>query len=226
MRLRKAYVLNPCDNRLFIPRLKLEEICDKQAVAQELARVFPDRDRSSTQRHASLIYDGRCQDTSITTGPCLKIFVILVLLKKVKLIESFLKHSFCDDDLPFTSTTNFSALCSRRNGSTTYLKFPGEDDPYDIIKHFVENQWSVLAPSFNAPKAGPMRCNVYEFPEKTILPVEHISKKKYPGGFGLVEKVKIHKEHNGFVSCLRLVNKSPSPSISLTKATGPRILCS
>lgn len=198
--LRQAFVTNPCDKRRFIPCQKLEELCDEQSVEKELAKAFPDNDASSIQRLTRWIYHGQAQDTSITSQPCRKIFAILVLLNKVGLIKSFLEHPLCDNDLPLSSTPEFTWLSSRRKEHRNHLYFPDEDDGYAIAENFIEKQWSVLVPTFNAPTSGRMRCNVYEFDEKTILPIERISKKKYPGGFGLVEKVKIHREHNGFVS--------------------------
>lgn len=199
-RLRQALVTTPSDKRRFIPCRQLENICHEQTIAQELAKAFPKSDDSFHQSRASLICHGQTRDLSITSQPCLKIFVILVLLGHASLIESFVQHRLCDRDLPFFSTPDLTGLYSHRHKPESSLTFPDEDDQYEIIENFLEKQWAVLVPSFGAPEAGYMRCNVYEFHEKTILPIQEISKKKYPGGFGLVEKVKIHKEHNGFVS--------------------------
>ncbi|KAL7783243.1 kinase-like domain-containing protein [Trichoderma ceciliae] len=198
-KLRKALVPNPCDRgRRFMPCRQLETICNVQTVAKELARTFPQQDHDSCQKRASLICHGQAQDTSVIYKPCLKIFAILVLLRKVNMIESFQKHPLCDDDLPFFSTSDFTKLWSHKKGREDYLEFPDEDEYDDAIEGFIDKQWSFLAPSFDAPTTGSMRCNVYEFDEKTILPIESVSKKKYPGGFGLVEKVKLHDEHNSF----------------------------
>ncbi|KAL7905497.1 kinase-like domain-containing protein [Trichoderma velutinum] len=198
VRLRQAFVTNPCDNRRFIPCRLLEEICDEQTVAQELSEAFPESDDSFHQSRASLICHGHAQDLLITSQPCLKIFAILVLLGNAGLIQSFLQHRLCDRDLPFFSTPDLIGLYSHRHKPGSSLTFPDEDDQYGIIEDFLEKQWSVLVPSFKAPEPGYMRCNVYELHDKTILPIQEVSKKKYPGGFGLVEKVKIHREHNGF----------------------------
>ncbi|KAJ4854267.1 protein kinase domain-containing protein [Trichoderma breve] len=102
------------------------------------------------------------------------------------------------EDLPFSSNPDLTRLYSHRPNSGSGLTFPNEEDQYEVIEDFLEKQWSVLVPSFEAPEAGNKRCNVYKLHDKTILPIQEVSKKKYPGGFGLVEKVKIHKEHNGF----------------------------
>lgn len=200
VRLREAFVYNPSDNRRFIPCRQLENICNEQVVALELSRAFPKSDDRFLQSRASLICHGQTQDLSIISQPCVKIFVILVLMGKTALIELFLEHLLCDRDLPFFSTSDLKKLYSHQNNSASSLIFPAEVDRYEFIEDFLEKQWSVLIPSFEAPEAVNIRCNVYELHGKTILPIQEVSKKKYPGGFGLVEKVKIHREHNGFVS--------------------------
>ncbi|KAH0499601.1 hypothetical protein TgHK011_006781 [Trichoderma gracile] len=145
-----------------------------------------------------LICHGQAQDRSSILQPSIRIFTILVLLGQARLIETFLQHQFCDDDLPLLSTPRFTALYSSRHQHAPYLSFPDEDDPYRIIKSFFHDQWSVLAPFFAPPTAGDTRCDVHDLHAHAILPIEEISKKQYPGGFGLVEKVKIHRDHNGF----------------------------
>lgn len=213
VRLREAFETNPCDNRRFIPCRLLESICHEQTVAQELSKAFPKSDDSFHQSRASLICHGHTQDTSITSQPCIKIFVILVLLGNTALIELFLKHPLCDRDLPFFSTPDLKKLYSHRNNAASSLILPDEIDRYEFIEAFLEKQWSVLIPSFEAPRAGNMRCNVYKLHDKTILPIQEVSLKKYPGGFGLVEKVKIHKDHNGFVSSLIGMNIYPASAL-------------
>ncbi|PTB65182.1 kinase-like protein [Trichoderma citrinoviride] len=198
-RLREAFVINPCDNdKQFIPCGKLRELCNEQAVTQELVRAFPKQDAALCQLRARLICHGQAQDGSIIAQPCLRIFTILVLLGQVRLIETFLKHGLCDNDLPFSSTPRFTELYSPQRQYATHLDFPDEDDPYRIIKSFFNDQWSVLAPCFTPPTNEDERCDVHDLHTRAILPIEEISKKQYPGGFGLVEKVKIHRDHNGF----------------------------
>lgn len=221
--LRKAIVINPCDKRRFIPCQQLKNICHEQTVVQELSKAFPKADDSFHRSLASLICNGQTQDLSITSQLCLKIFAILVLLGNTSLIESFVQHRLCDRDLPFFGTPDLTGLYSHRHKPGSSLTFPDVDDQYEIIDAFLEKQWAVLIPSFEAPEAANMRCNVYKLHDKTILPIQEVSKKKYPGGFGLVEKVKIHKEHNGFVSSLIVVNISPASDL-LNRAIESRIL--
>jgi hypothetical protein len=205
-RLREALVSSAYRRDMrFIPCGQLEKLCDIETVEKELRRSLPESDSGSYKKRASLICHGLVQGTSIVLKPCFKIFVILVLLSKVKLIETFQKYSLCDDDLPFSYTTDFKKLWSHRKepkNPKNILEFPGEVEVDEFIENFARTQWSVLVPSFEAPTKGSMRCNVYTFEERTILPIINVAKKTYPGGFGLVEKVELHDDHNGFVSSI------------------------
>lgn len=198
-RLRQASVINTSDrNRKFIPCGKLRELCNEQAVSQELVRAFPEHDAAFCQLRAMWICHGQAQEGFIVPEPCIRIFAILVLLGQVKLIYTFLQHELCDKDLPFFNTPDYTALYSSQHQQAAELSFANEDDPYSIIEQFVEKQWSVLAPSFTPSAAGDTRCEVHDLHAHAILPIEKISKKPYPGGFGLVQKVKIHRDHHGF----------------------------
>lgn len=251
--LREACVINPRDNKRFIPHRKLKAICNHQAVVEALASAFPEKDGSfhkkyaskvcleqtpastvSLQKgpHATIASDCEFDESTIqnestvyqqattkngtvvqpkNSHPCHKIFAILVLIDQVRLIESFLDHPLCDNDLPLSSTQDFKALWSPKVNPMGHVKLPDGYDHYDIIKRFTDEQWSVLAPCFDAHITENMRCKVYEFHENEILPIEEVSKTIYLGGFGMVEKVKIHREHNGFVSLLSLTRTHFQP---------------
>lgn len=187
----------------FIPHLQRQRICNIEAVQRELQRLFPKSDSESNRKSALLICQGQSQNTPIASKPCLNIFAILVLLGKAHLIKSFQDHPLCDDDLPLYSSSDFTKLWSSKKGGDHYLEFPN-DGHDEFIEDFIRQQWSVLAPSFDAPTAEHIRCNFYTFEEKTILPIVHVSEKSYHGGFGTVEQVQIHDEHNGFVSLIVL----------------------
>ncbi|KAL6859299.1 kinase-like protein [Trichoderma novae-zelandiae] len=198
-RLRREFVTNPGDNnREFIPSRQLDHLCDEQTVADELARAFREQDAAFCLERARRICTGQAQGKSNTPRPSIRIFAIVVLLRQVRLIDTFLQHGVCDNDLPLSSTPKFTALYSPSHQGAVHLSFSDEDDPYSIIKDFCNHQWSVLAPSFIPPTAGAMRCEVHDLHPNTILPIVDISTKQYPGGFGLVQKVKIHRHHNGF----------------------------
>ncbi|EHK19916.1 uncharacterized protein TRIVIDRAFT_47121 [Trichoderma virens Gv29-8] len=196
--LRDACVINPRDKKSFIPHRQLEKICNKQAVTHALATAFPEKDASFHEDCALEICHGKAPASSNGTRSCLKIFAILVLLKEVRLIKSFLDHPLCDNDLPLFSTDRFTELWSPREDPISPVKLPDEADHYAIIKGFIDQQWSVLAPRFSLPTDKTKRCEVYELHENHILPIEWISDRKFSGGFGLVEKVRIHSEHHNF----------------------------
>ncbi|KAL5083963.1 hypothetical protein Trisim1_000699 [Trichoderma cf. simile WF8] len=189
-----AIVFNPHSGKRFIPRRKLQEICNEQAVAKELVRVFPEHDTSTIERLTLSICYGRAKGPSIASQSCRKIFAILVLIHQPRLIESFLDHPLCDNDLPLSSDRPFSnALWAPTLKPMRHVKLPeGLDRPW-IIQKFFEEQWSVLAPSFEADTTG-KGCKVYEFHENDILPIESDPKYEYGSGSGLIEKVKIHRQ--------------------------------
>ncbi|KAL6906593.1 kinase-like protein [Trichoderma evansii] len=185
------------DQKRFIPCRQLETICDTDAIAKELKKLFPENDINSLETRASLIYNGQIQNGSIISKKCFKIFAILVLMGKARFIDYFQRQSLCDDDLPFFCTSNFRQMWPHKKEQKDHPKFPNEVDD-EFIEDFVRWQWSVLVPSFEAPQTESIRCNFYTFDEKIILPIIHISDYKHQGGFGLVEKVQLHEEHNGF----------------------------
>ncbi|KAL6786689.1 kinase-like domain-containing protein [Trichoderma sp. SZMC 28012] len=215
--LRNAGVINPRDKKSFIPRQTLQKICNYHAVAEELARAFPENNSGKNEMLASLICYREAQDSSSATGRLTssvyygqvqgsssdsqsyhKIFAILVLIGQVQLIETFLAHPLSDSDLPLSSTRYFDALWSPKRNPESHVQLPRGHDHSHWIEMFINRQWSLLAPYFDADTTGNTRFKVYDFHENEILPIEEVSQKIYHGGFGLVEKIKIHSEHNGF----------------------------
>ncbi|KAH8127647.1 hypothetical protein FP744_10008332 [Trichoderma asperellum] len=181
----------------FIPCRQLEIKCDIKAVAKELKKAFPRSDPNSYEKRASLICHGQTRNSSPISKPCFKIFAILVLLDKAGLIDYFQKHSVCDDDLPFYYTSDFGKMWPNKKEEKDHIRFPDEIDD-EFIEAFTRVQWSVLAPAFESPKSSSLRCNFYEFEDMIILPITNVSDNKHQGGFGLVEKVQLHEEHNDF----------------------------
>lgn len=202
--LRASLVTCPHNNnkdKRFIPRRQLEIKCNAKTVARELKKLFPRRDPNSCERLASLICHGTTRNPSTISKPCFKIFAILVLINKVDLIDYFQKNSLCDDDLPFHYTSDFEKMWPNNKEEKDHVQFPDEVDD-EFIEDFVRVQWQLLAPSFESPQSSSLRCNFYEFDDKTILPITNVSQNKHTGGFGVVERVQLHEEHHGFVSSI------------------------
>lgn len=188
----------------FIPRRQLEIKCDIKAIAKELKELFPRRDPNTCENRASLICHGETQNSSLILKPCFKIFAILVLIDKAQLIGYF-QNSLCDNDLPFHYTSDFAKMWPNNKEEKDHIQFPdGVDD--EFIEAFAREQWSVLVPFFESPKLTSLRCNFYELDDKTILPITHVSENKHMGGFGVVERVQLHKEHHEFVSSIVCFN--------------------
>ncbi|KAL7892659.1 hypothetical protein HDV64DRAFT_166552 [Trichoderma sp. TUCIM 5745] len=188
---------NRTGEKRFIPRRQLAIICNMKAVVQELKKAFPGSDPGFCEQLASLICHGQPQSSISTHKPCLKIFAILVLINEAGLIGFFQERSLCDDDLPFHSTPDFEKMWPNEKGEGDYLQFSDEVDD-EFVENFVRVQWQLLAPSFERPKSSSLRCNFYEFDDKTILPITNVSQNKHTGGFGVVERVQLHEEHHEF----------------------------
>ncbi|EWZ41059.1 uncharacterized protein FOBCDRAFT_272036 [Fusarium oxysporum Fo47] len=60
---------------------------------------------------------------------------------------------------------------------------------------FYEKQWSVHVPVFDFGSSENQRPIHYQFDEGTIMPWVSLGKKIETGGYGTVEKLKIHPGH-------------------------------
>jgi hypothetical protein len=65
---------------------------------------------------------------------------------------------------------------------------------------FYEKQWSVHVPVFDFGSSENQRPIHYQFDEGTIMPWVSLGKKIETGGYGTVEKLKIHPGHCHSVS--------------------------
>jgi hypothetical protein len=190
-------------DKRFIPRGQLEEVCKIEVILQQLREAFPEGSPYFFEQLISLICHGEIPSTFAIYKPYFRLFAILVLINKAGFIGYFLEHSLCDDDLPFHHTPDFKKMWPNNKKEKDHIRFPDEvDDECDdeFIEDFARAQWSVLAPFFESPKSSSLRCNVYEFEDKTILPITHVSQNKHTGGFGFVERVQLHEKHHDFVS--------------------------
>lgn len=140
------------DSRPFIPHEKLLEICNEQAVAKELARVFPENDPNTNERLTRSICHGQIQGPYMTSNSCRKTFSVLVLIEQTRAIELFLHHRFCDDDLPLRNTSDFLVLQSSREGPGSELHIPDAFNQYELINNFIDKQWLVLPPDLTKGK--------------------------------------------------------------------------
>lgn len=147
--LRNATRFDLVDNRPFIPHGKLLEICNEDAVAKELARVFPKMDSLTKYRLTVSIC---CEQLEQIRGPymtsnlCRKTFAVLVLIQQVRAIEIFLRHRFCDNDLPLHNTSDFPVLRSSQEGPGNELHIPDEFNQCEFVNNFISTQWLVLPP--------------------------------------------------------------------------------
>ncbi|KAM6478484.1 hypothetical protein HDV62DRAFT_394055 [Trichoderma sp. SZMC 28011] len=164
--LENATMVDLEDSRPFMPHEKLLEICNEQAMAKELARVFPEHDPNTNERLTRSICHGQIQGPYMTSNSCRKTFAILVLIQQVRAIELFLRHQFCDDDLPLRNASDFPVLQSSREGPGNELHIPDGFNQYELINNFIEKQWLVLPPDL---KKGKMRSVPFPQPREDTL---------------------------------------------------------
>ncbi|KAL6815017.1 hypothetical protein J3E69DRAFT_346572 [Trichoderma sp. SZMC 28015] len=150
--LRNATMFDLVDSRPFIPHEKLLEICNEQAVTKELARVFPENDPNTNERLTLSICHGQIKGPYMTTNSCHKTFAVLVLIQQARAIELFLRHRFCDDDLPLHNTSDFPVLQSSREGPGNEVHLSDGFNQYELINNFIDKQWLVLPPDLKKGK--------------------------------------------------------------------------
>ncbi|SCV58513.1 uncharacterized protein FFB14_15689 [Fusarium fujikuroi] len=169
----------------FLPAGCLESICAKVAVFTELSRYF---DEEEAKHVTSYICDPR--------KPAKKIFVILALINRIELIETFRYATFTDQDLPLAKNIEESGLRSRWPEDQRTVLLTRSLRDIKAIRDFNLKQWCVNIPFF-----GRGVCQTYGdlvFDSDAIMPWESAGHNIVTGGYGFVQKVKIHKDHHSF----------------------------
>ncbi|SCN68080.1 uncharacterized protein FFB20_02879 [Fusarium fujikuroi] len=169
----------------FLPAGCLESICAKVAVFTELSRYFDDEEAKHV---TSYICDPR--------KPAKKIFAILALINRIELIETFRYATFTDQDLPLAKNIEESGLRSRWPEDQRTVLLTRSLRDIKAIRDFNLKQWCVNIPFF-----GRGVCQTYGdlvFDSDAIMPWESAGHNIVTGGYGFVQKVKIHKDHHSF----------------------------
>ncbi|KLP03700.1 uncharacterized protein Y057_1533 [Fusarium fujikuroi] len=169
----------------FLPAGCLESICAKVAVFTELSRYF---DEEEAKHVTSYICDPR--------KPAKKIFAILALINRIELIETFRYATFTDQDLPLAKNIEESGLRSRWPEDQRTVLLTRSLRDIKAIRDFNLKQWCVNIPFF-----GRGVCQTYGdlvFDSDAIMPWESAGHNIVTGGYGFVQKVKIHKDHHSF----------------------------
>ncbi|CVK99375.1 uncharacterized protein FMAN_02217 [Fusarium mangiferae] len=169
----------------FLPAGSLESICTEVTVFTELSRYF---DEEETKQVTSYICDRR--------KPAKKIFAILALINRIELIETFRNATFIDEDLPLAKNIEESELRSRRPDDQRAVLLTRSLRDIKAIRDFNLKQWWVNIPFFD--KGINQTYGYLVFDSDTIMPWESAGHSIVTGGYGFVQKVKIHKDHHSF----------------------------
>ncbi|KAE8418692.1 kinase-like domain-containing protein [Aspergillus pseudocaelatus] len=158
----------------FIPRSIIDAEINEKAVEDILA----EKRIGSGSRRAKLA-------TKIVQS-AQKLFIVLLMSRKVDYINTFLDRGIQDDSLPFKLDENVL-----RTSQGQEVPVP-EDWDYEDLEALEARQWRVLVPVFH-------QGTHYDFPEQQIFPfVGKESAKSAEGGFGRVSCERIHADHHEF----------------------------
>jgi hypothetical protein len=171
----------------FLPIGSLHSICNQTAVFTELSRYF---DKEQAKQYTTYVCNRR--------KPAKKIFTILALINRIELIQIFQDAGFFDEDLPLTKNIEESEMRSCCPDDQRSIPLTRSPQNVKTIRKFNLKQWCVHVPSFE-------RCfdRSYEdfvLDSDAIMPWESAGQSIVTGGYGYVQKVKIHKDHHSFVS--------------------------
>ncbi|KAJ4057916.1 hypothetical protein NW756_010313 [Fusarium oxysporum] len=175
--------------RFFLPAEAINSICNQVTVHEELLRYYFEPDAIKLAGYV-------CS----TEKPAREVFSILVLVDKVNGIHRFCDAGMLDDDLPLGSNNQNTELWSRHSTVNEPLLSGNSPEDSDMIGIFYEKQWSVHVPVFDFGSSENQRPVHYQFDEGTIIPWVSLGKKIETGGYGIVEKLKIHLGHYHSVS--------------------------
>ncbi|KPM37031.1 hypothetical protein AK830_g9515 [Neonectria ditissima] len=182
------------DRKPFLPIDKLDEIVNHELVSQELLRlgVIPPTDADRLNRVTCQIVDTKEGSKHLTSRR--KLFTILALINKVSTIMDFIDKDIYDNNLPFIE---------KENGEWEGQDEHGKEKPIDVFRNwrmheresFFINQWKVHVPIFSLSTNESLKVEHFKLAEGTTLPWIEEPQPLGRGGFGVVEKVKIHPQH-------------------------------
>ncbi|KAF5624981.1 serine threonine kinase [Fusarium sp. NRRL 52700] len=169
----------------FLPAGSLQSICNETAVLTELSGYF---DSEQAKQYTRYVCD--------QNKPARQIFSILALINQIELIPSFQDAGFFDQDLPLTKNTEGLGLRSRCPQDQRSILLATSPQNLETIRDFSLKQWCIHVPSFETGIGG--NCEDLVLDSSTILPWESAGQNNISGGYGYVQRVRIHKDHNSF----------------------------
>jgi hypothetical protein len=183
----------------FLPYSDLKRICQYDSVFGVFRTSFPNSPPETIERYIRYILGKKDDGTEDGNGPAIRLFAILVLIRKLSSIGLFIEERLKDRDLPFlkipTSDKSWRLIRRQKNDIEDVHTFDGWGT--GDIRGFYEKQWKLLAPYITKANDGSVA--IYGLSQDAIMPwTERIPLNKLTG-YGAVSKVGIHPDHHTFV---------------------------
>lgn len=186
----------PTSSNQWLPFGDLHSFSQRSRVNAVLRQHFSGRELSSLADYVCGVDRTECKGGETSQ----RIFVILVLMCKVKRLPAFMKDGLRDRDLPF----EWLNPASLENLISPKSQFG--DNPLPCFKkggtrlsrEFYEKQWKILAPIIDLDEKREV--TTFHLAEEVVMPWTSIGEERREGTFSMVQKVEIHRDHHSFVS--------------------------
>lgn len=177
------------DKERFLPNGDLIRICNHSAVREDLII-----------EHGYHEEEAESYANYICTNPAREIFSVLVLINYVHLFPAFVQAKLVDTNLPFTWNEGRTELFYRKDKQKRQVDFLNTQRHAEVMREFYSKQWWVHVPFLDWDESKHKEAQPFRFHKGTVLPWTEVGVPDTTGGYGVVEKVKIHKDHHSFVS--------------------------
>ena len=187
------------NEKRFLPSGDLKRICNHSAVREDLI-VEHGYHRDDAESYAKYVCG----------KPAREIYSILALINYTHLLPVFLEAGLVDVNLPFTWNEGRTELLFRGGEHKEKVGFFNNRKHAEVMREFYNKQWWIHVPFLDWDKKNHKKALNFRFDEGTVLPWTEIGTRDKTGGFGVVEKVHIHKDHHSFVSAEPYNSASPT----------------
>ncbi|QPC72156.1 hypothetical protein HYE68_002908 [Fusarium pseudograminearum] len=113
-------------------------------------------------------------------------------------LPDFELAGMADENLPFSGNEQHTELwCRIPGGDKRRVDFLNHLHDAEMMREFYNKQWWVHVPFLDWDKENRKALN-FRYDLGTVIPWTEIGHQDTSGGFGVVEKVKIHQDHHSF----------------------------
>ncbi|KAF5001110.1 hypothetical protein FGRMN_1304 [Fusarium graminum] len=169
----------------FLPCGSLMTICYHAAVRQDLID------------HGYDEHDAESYATYVCEKPAREIFTVLVLINYVDFLPKFIDAGMADENLPFSGNDQQTELWYRESRVKRHAEFLSYPKDAEMMREFYNKQWWIHVPFLDWDKKSRKALN-FRFDSGTVLPWTEIGSRDESGGFGTIERVRIHQDHHSF----------------------------